>query len=429
MPEALTPRTKMTSTLIHVLKLGVGAVVAYNAVLLTAALSVPELAFGAAVLLGLVSLLRRRFEFVAHVLAVHSPPPPELTLVSTQPLTLAWSAGRSKLAQPLSTSLIDVSSSGADGDPLRWATQVPSSAGETMVELGELPPNLTTRIRVWSVGSRDGLKVASNPVIISLPESLASNGYDADMKGEDEARRSTSNQVADSKPDLAMILHATSFEKQREAAEQELRVLSSNLQEEESGLHSELRALKEIRRQEESTRKSLLRGLREMEDNRKAAEIELQRKQKECADFGDLVNSTAATADTWSAELKNIREGASLTAESVNQLANQRRAALAENLSSKIGEANELRDIVNRLREQVLGLEAEIKVAWDTIANLAITSPAEPFGHASEWQQELLILQGEAARRQTEASTLEALLVDESRQKMALLQQLAAATR
>ncbi|KAI9024743.1 hypothetical protein DFJ74DRAFT_665970 [Hyaloraphidium curvatum] len=226
-----------------------------------------------------------------------------------------------------------------------------------------------------------------------------------------------------------MILHATSFAKQRQSAEQEVQLLASSLQEEEAALQAELRGLREVRRQEDSTRKSLLRGLREMEDSRKNAEMELQRKQKECADAAELVNAAAATADEWSAELQSIQEGTSLTVENVTQMASQRRTQLVDTLSAKAREGNELRDVVNGLREQVLAIEAEIKLAWNTIANLAVASPPEPFGVSAEWQEELLALQAEATRRQNEAVALEALLVEESRQKMALLRDLAAATR
>ena len=139
--------------------------------------------------------------------------------------------------------------------------------------------------------------------------------------------------------------------------------------------------------------------------------------------------SAADAADAGSEELEEIQKGASLSAESVSQLASQRRTQLAESLADKVHEANELREVVNGLREQVLGLEAEIKIAWDTVADLAVTSPSEAFGQGAEWQDELFILQGELARRQTEAGALEAMLLEESRRKMALLKQLATATR
>lgn len=422
----------MTSTLSTLLKLGVGGVTIYRVIVVSSVLSIPELLFAASALFGILSLCRRRFDFVAQVLCVHSPPSPNLTLVSTQPLTLSWSTGRSNLAEPLPTSLIDVSSQGTSDEPLRWATQVPSAPGDTMVELGELPPDSTYRIRVWAVGSRDGLKIASNPVIVSLPPNK-SGGHEAvpAINAGEESRRAPPPPAppVDAKPDLALVLHATSYAKQRQTAEEELQNVASALQEEEGGIQSELRGLKELRRQEESTRKSLLRGLREMEDSRKAAEVELQRKQKEYNDMVEDVNNTTATADAWSSELDQLQEGASLTAETVSQLANQRRAVLAETLAAKATEANELREVVNGLREQVLAIEAEIKLAWDTIANLAVTSAPEPFGQVVEWQEELLLLQGELTRRQAEAGSLEGLLMEESRQKMALLSELASATR
>jgi hypothetical protein len=421
----------MATTLATLLRLGVGTVVIYRAVAVVAALSLPEMLFVFSVVCGVLSLCRRRFDFVAQVLCVHTPATPNLMLVSTQPLTLSWSSGRSGLSQALPTSLIDVSSQGPGDEPLRWATQVPNAADDaTTVELGELPPDTTYRIRVWSVGSRDGLKIASNAIITRMPpagQEPSSKIVESFTKEKDEGRRAAPS--TGSPPDLALVLHATSFAKQRQTAEQELHLLSNALQEDEIGLQAELRGLKELRRQEESTRKSLLRGLREMEDSRKAAEQELQRKQKECGDMGDVVSSTAATADSWSAELKTIQEGASLTAESVSQLASHRRTRLAEHLAEKATEANELRDVVNGLREQVLGIEAAIKANWDCIANLAVTSPPEPYGQTAEWQEELLLLQGETTRRQGEAATIESLLVEESRQKMALLQELASATR